>query len=213
MAEPAALNDPQRIARLLARHDALLARDDWRAAPHRGRVAAWTLKTAEPIAYVRCAVDLPVAAATLARYLIDDILTTLGEWNPIYSAGQVLHAGAHASLLQLSFRGPAPLVASRDNLIGVARVERSDGTVIELSEDDQHAAYPPARGVVRMILPFASKQIRPITAHTCRYDVIWQTDPGGLIGRLLPQPLLVRAVLNDLVGEITRLQRRFSKSS
>jgi hypothetical protein len=38
--------------------------------------------------------------------------------------------------------------------------------------------------------------------------VIWQTDPGGMLGRLLPQPLLVRAVLNDLIGEIQRLRQK-----
>lgn len=208
MTEPASLNTSERLTSLLAHHDALMQHTDWRPASPQPGLQAWTLQTAEPIAYVRCAVPLNVSAPELARYLIDDILTTLGGWNPIYTHGRVLHAGDRAQLLHLSFRGPAPLIAPRDNLIAVARVDRPDGTVIELSEDDQHATYPPERGVVRMILPFASKQITPDGPNRCTYNVIWQTDPGGMLGRLLPQPFLVRAVLNDLIGEIQRLRRK-----
>jgi hypothetical protein len=207
VAKPPSLAAPARVQALLDQHAALLRRDDWLPAPAPDSVQAWTLQTSAPIAYVRCATTLGLAAAELARYLIDDMLATLGEWNPIYTDGRVLHATERARLLHLSFRSPAPLIAPRDNLIAVTRVDQPDGTAIELSEDDQHADHPPARGVVRMILPFASKQITPLGPDTCTYTVIWQTDPGGMLGRLLPRPLLVRAVLNDLIGEVVRLRR------
>ncbi len=189
--KPASLTNPTRVAELLAHHDALLQRADWRPAQQQPGLEAWTLQTTAPIAYVRCAVKLGVVTPELARYLIDDMLTTLGEWNPIYTNGCALHATAQARLLHLSFRGPAPLGAARDNLTAVTRVDRPGGEVIELSEDDQHADVPPERGVVHMMLPFAAKQIAPLGPHACVYNVIWQTDPAGMIGRSLPRPLLV----------------------
>lgn len=202
--------EQRRAARLLAHHRNLIARDDWQPGPAQIGIQTATLRAGHPIAYVRCVFDLACPAATLAAYLIDDILTTLAEWNPLYIDGRELRGvGERARVLHLRFRGPRWPVSPRDNLIYVARVDQPDGTALELSEDDDHDALPPEPGVRRMILPFASKQIVPIGDGACRYTVIWQTNPGGRIGRWLPAPLLTRAVLNDLIGECVRLRARY----
>jgi hypothetical protein len=194
-------------------HHALISsHTDWRIVGDRQGVrSAILVRTDEPD-YVACHAMLPVAADTLAAYLIDDILTTLGEWNPLYTGGRVLATSSVARLLHLEFRSAGPLIARRDNLIAVARVAHPDGTICELSADDQHTAFPPAPGVVRMLLPFASKQITPLTDATCTYSVIWQTDPGGRLS-YLPQRLLTRLVLNDLQGELRRLKQRFAQGT
>ena len=159
---------------------------------------------------VRCKVKLNCSAEELYNFLVKDILETAGKWNPAFQDAKVLdQLNEHEQVLLMYYQKP-PARAREDlfyRVFGLANdtyFERSIG----IKNHPQVSA--PRKKAVRSGLYFCTKDIKITSEKTCLYNVIWQYDPKGKIGSLLPKSMVSKLVLNDLLGELDKLQKKYA---
>ena len=102
-----------------------------------------------------------------------------------------------------------PLVAAREDLFYVHRGEGPDGSFYEVSAVTEWPEIPIAAGALRSRMYFASKRIHTLAGGGCRYDVMWQYDPMGLLSKRLPRAVAVASVHNHMKDECVELRTRF----
>lgn len=196
--------DSADAAHLLREHHDVMTTARWREIGGNVRAARHP-RLAMPA--VRTSVSLSAPAATIAREIVDDVVTTMGEWSPSYRGGSVVVDGVAVRALVSRTHLPFPC-ADREDRYAQHRVRDDDGTLWELScalDDD----VAPAAGCARARIALATKRITPITGQSARLDVLWVYDLGGVLG-LLPVGVLARMIGTSLADECARLTRRYS---
>lgn len=158
---------------------------------------------------VRCKVEVNCSAEELYNFLVKDILETAGKWNPAFLDATVLEQlNENEQVLAMYYQKPP--ARAREDLFyrifgfdGKSYFERSIGIV-------NHPQIPkPKKNVVRSGLFFCTKDIHIVTENTCLYDVIWQYDPKGKVSKFLPNSIVTKLVLGDLLGELDKLQKKY----
>lgn len=209
---PAESGGPPRSLRddVCQRLSSIRARTDWRSVRAPRHVEAWTLSTLD-LAYpwVRCRIRLACPAQELMAFLVEDITDTLPNWSrDIETCEEIERLADDERILLIRTRGPFWPIAAREDLFYVLRGQLGDGGFFEASRAIERAEPVPAPGAVRSTMHFAYKYIQP-SAGGCCYDVGWQYDPMGLMSRILPRRIVVRAVHDHLRDECRRLLAKY----
>jgi hypothetical protein len=195
---------------LQRRHEALLADAGWSPVLERRGVRGLVLTLDGHTApVVRCETSIAVAPKVLAKFLVEDILETLPEWNPVFGGGQILEVmGLDERALRLVNRLPWPLRAREDVFYNVCKT-LDDGTIVELSAEIEHPAAPRRADMIRSGLHFATKRMQPRADGGCDYVAMWHYDLRGVLGRWMPRRVLAKMVVSDLAKECDRLRARY----
>lgn len=202
--------------RLRARLAELVADTRWRRVGGPMDVEAMVLDHAgEVYPVVRCITELGCPAVRLMRLLVDDVTETLPKWSRnIVACEEIERISDNERILLVRTVAAVPLVASREDVFYVHRGESSDGLFYEVSEVTERPEIPIARGALRSHMYFASKRIDPIEERAgCRYDVMWQYDPMGLLSKRLLRAVAISSVHNHMKDECVKLRARFGPAS
>jgi hypothetical protein len=191
-------------------HEDRLADPRWRTTFDRRGVRGSMLDLEDgTVPVVRCDTAIGASPDTLATFLVDDILETLPQWNPLSAGGELLESGAPGErVLRLVNRLPWPL-RPREDVFRNVRKTLEDGTVVEISVGLAHPAAPLREDMVRSTMHLATKRMHPRADGGCDYIATWHYDLGGSIARWLPRTLLARTICADLAKECDRLRDRF----
>lgn len=176
----------------------------------RDRVQTWAAHdphTRIPVVWSRA--TLPCSAAELTRFLVDDLLQTHRQWYPMAESIEILESlGDGERVLRIVNRMPWPM-SRREDVYYNARKELDGGVLVELSTSVEHDAAPPRRDAIRSRMHLAGKRMAPREDGGCDYTALWHYDVAGMVGRLVPERLLVGPMLRDLEAEVARLRGVF----
>ena len=204
-----------RRQRLRARLAKFVADTKWRRVHGPTDVEAMVLDHTDVVyPVVRCITQLGCPAAELMRFLVDDVTETLPTWSRnIVACEEIERISDDERILLVRTVVRVPLVAAREDLFYVHRGEGRDGLSYEVSEVTEWPEVPIAAGALRSHMYFASKRIYPAEGGGCRYDVMWQYDPMGLLSKRLLRAVAIASVHNHMKDECVKLRARFGSLS